>query len=85
MAPKNSAFVFLKPHAVTDACKALVKQRLADEGIQVVGEGALGAAEIDEKRLIDQHYYAIASKATILKPEQMPVPAERFRRKFGLG
>ena len=85
MAPKNSAFVFLKPHAVTDACKALVKQRLADEGIQVVGEGALGAAEIDEKRLIDQHYYAIASKATILKPEQMPVPAERFRRKFSLG
>ena len=32
---------------------------------------------IDEKKLIDQHYYAIASKATILKPEQLNVPADK--------
>ena len=42
------------------------------------------AAEIDEKKLIDQHYYAIASKATILKPAQLNVPTEKFKDKFGL-
>merc|ERR1719197_435023 len=82
---KNSAFVFIKPHAVTDAAKALVKEKLAEEGIAIVREGSLGAAEIDEKKLIDQHYYAIASKATILKPHELNVPAERFRQQFGLG
>jgi hypothetical protein len=33
---------------------------------------------------LDQHYYAIASKATILKPAQIPVPAAKFEDKFGL-
>jgi len=33
---------------------------------------------------IDQHYYAIASKATILKPAQLNVPADKFKAKFGL-
>ena len=64
-----------------DAAKALVKLKLAEEGIAVVREGSLGAAEIDAKQLIDQHYYAIASKATILKPHQLNVPAEKFAQK----
>jgi hypothetical protein len=39
---------------------------------------------IDEKKLIDQHYYAIASKATILKPAELNVPADKFEAQFGL-
>jgi hypothetical protein len=39
----------------------------------------LTAEQIDEGKLIDQHYYAIASKATILKPEQLNVPADKFK------
>jgi len=35
--------------------------------------------------LIDNHYYAIASKATILPPHELNVPAEKFKGKFGLG
>lgn len=35
-------------------------------------------------KLIDQHYYAIASKATLLKPNQLPVPADKFEKAFGL-
>lgn len=31
-----------------------------------------------------QHYYAIASKATLLKPKDMPVPADKFEAAFGL-
>lgn len=40
--------------------------------------------EIDKGMHIDQHYYAIASKATLLKPQQMPVPAQKFEDKFKL-
>ena len=31
-----------------------------------------------------QHYYAIASKATLLKPAQMPIPKDKFKAEFGL-
>ena len=39
---------------------------------------------IDAKRLIDQHYYAIASKATLLKPSELPVPEDKFQEFFGV-
>jgi len=80
----NSAFVFVKPHAVTDATKALVKSGLEAKGIKITAEGALTAEQIDEGKLIDQHYYAIASKATILKPAQLNVPADKFKAQFGI-
>jgi nucleoside diphosphate kinase len=79
----NQAFVFIKPHAVTDEVKALVSKGLADKGIKVLSEGSISSEEIDEKKLIDQHYYAIASKATILKPYQLNVPADKFEEQFG--
>merc|ERR1719248_341636 len=82
--PKNSAFVFIKPHAVTDKVKALAKSGLEAKGIKILAEGSLSGKTIDEKKLIDQHYYAIASKATILKPNQLNVPADKFKDKFGL-
>jgi nucleoside diphosphate kinase len=82
---KNSAFLFIKPHAVTDKVKALVADGLAKNDIKVVAEGALDAATIDKKMLIDNHYYAIASKATLLEPAELNVPAEKFQKKFGLG
>ena len=34
--------------------------------------------------LIDQHYYAIASKATLLKPKDLPIPTALFEKEFGL-
>jgi nucleoside diphosphate kinase len=80
----NSAFVFVKPHAVTEATKSLVKAGLVAAGLTVTSEGSLSAEEIDSKKLIDQHYYAIASKATILKPAQLNVPADKFQEQFGL-
>merc|ERR1712216_1032070 len=47
-------------------------------------QGEIKSEEIDSKKLIDQHYYAIASKATILKPNQLNVPEDKFKEKFGL-
>jgi hypothetical protein len=40
---------------------------------------------IDSKQLIDNHYYSIASKATILDPRELNVPADKFEAKFGIG
>merc|ERR1719218_221906 len=81
---KNQAFVFVKPHAVTPACNKAVKQGLAAKGIKITGEGDLTSDVIDKKKLIDQHYYSIASKATILKPHELNVPADKFKEHFGL-
>jgi len=80
----NAAFVFIKPHAVTEDVKALARSSLESKGIRILAEGSLKGEEIDEKKLIDQHYYAIASKATILKPHQLNVPADKFEQQFGL-
>jgi len=81
---QNQAFVFIKPHAVTDAVKEVVKAGLEAKGLKIVSEGSITSEMIDEKKLIDQHYYAIASKATILKPAELNVPKDKFKEQFGL-
>eukprot|EP01060_Flectonema_neradi_P013434 TRINITY_DN201_c0_g1_i2.p1 TRINITY_DN201_c0_g1~~TRINITY_DN201_c0_g1_i2.p1 ORF type:complete len:432 (+),score=157.60 TRINITY_DN201_c0_g1_i2:55-1350(+) len=82
---KNQAFVFIKPHAVNDKVKSLVKEGLESKGIKITKEGSIKAEQIDKRKYIDQHYYSIASKATILKPKELNVPADKFKEKFGLG
>jgi len=76
--------VFVKPHAVTDEVKALTKKTLEAKGLTILSEGSITSEEIDNKKLIDQHYYAIASKATILKPNQLNVPSDKFEAQFKL-
>ena len=82
--PRNSAFVFIKPHANTPAAQAAVKQALIDKKLNIKQEGEITAEAIDKNLLIDQHYYAIASKATILKPKELPVPDAKFKERFGI-
>lgn len=79
----NSAFVFIKPHANYPEARKVVKETLESKGIKVTSEGEISGKEIDEKQLIDNHYYAIASKATILKPDALNVPKNKFAEKFG--
>merc|ERR1719440_2746466 len=57
---------------------------LKEKGIKITGEGDLTSDVIDKKKLIDQHYYAIASKATMLKPHELNVPKDKFQSSFGL-
>ena len=61
---KNKAFVFVKPHACTEQGVNLVRETLKMKGFNVNREGDISSEEIDKEKLIDQHYYAIASKAT---------------------
>jgi len=58
-------------------------KRLKERGLNITAEGTLTSEVIDEKKLIDQHYYAIASKATILKPSELNVPKDKFKAQFG--
>lgn len=81
---KNMAFVFVKPHAVTQKTNDLVRMTLKEKGIKITGEGDLTSDVIDKKKLIDQHYYAIASKATLLKPHELNVPNDKFQKHFGI-
>ena len=55
-----------------------MKDTFATKGINVLSEGELTGEEIDKGMLIHQHYYAIASKATILAPKDIPVPADNL-------
>ena len=77
---RNYAFVFIKPHANTGQTRKLVSSTLKDRGVQVLSEGEITAEQIDSNMYIDQHYYAIASKATILQPKDL-VP-QSFESKF---
>ena len=79
----NSALVFVKPHANTKAVQDFVRDALEKRGIIITSESDISADSIDKKKLIDQHYYAIASKATILTPDQIPVPRDKFEEFFG--
>ena len=79
----NQAFVFIKPHACTDKVIDLVKSKFSEVGISILSEGDIDGATIDENKYIDQHYYAIASKATIMKPNELNVPKAKFSETFG--
>ncbi|KAL7498946.1 hypothetical protein ACHAWT_010296 [Skeletonema menzelii] len=80
---KNSAFVFVKPHANTAATQDMVREKLLSSGLEILSESDIDGNTIDEKKLIDQHYYAIASKATILSADKIPVPEDKFEETFG--
>uniref|UniRef100_A0A7S2SMY4 Nucleoside-diphosphate kinase n=1 Tax=Rhizochromulina marina TaxID=1034831 RepID=A0A7S2SMY4_9STRA len=83
----HAAFVFIKPHAVTDKVQGLVKESLAGHGITIVSEGRLEAQEIDEKLLIDTHYGAIAKRAVKQQPNELNVPPKAqaaFEEAFGM-
>lgn len=62
----------------------MVRNELVAKGLKITSEGDLTSEVIDQKKLIDQHYYAIASKATIMKPAELNVPKDKFLKAFGI-
>jgi nucleoside diphosphate kinase len=81
--PKQQAFVFAKPHANTPAVLAKINEKFKEVGIEILKEGEVTGPTIDEKKYIDQHYYAIAEKATIKKPNELNVKKDKFKATFG--
>ena len=78
----QSAFVFVKPHANKFFVVEKVKAKLAEMEIGILKEGEMTGEAIDKHQYIDQHYYAIASKATILKPAELNIPTDKFKAQF---
>mmetsp|Transcript_25774 Transcript_25774/g.41670 ORF Transcript_25774/g.41670 Transcript_25774/m.41670 type:complete len:272 (+) Transcript_25774:73-888(+) len=82
----NEAFVFVKPHAVTEKVKEIVKEGLEKAGITIKQEGNIAHDKIDQLKLIDNHYGAIANKAVLQKPSELNVPEKgqgQFEKMFG--
>ena len=77
---RNVAFIFIKPHANNPKVQKLVRTMLLenDLGLKVTYSTEIDGAHIEDSQLIDQHYFSIASKATLLPPENMGVPADKF-------
>jgi nucleoside diphosphate kinase len=85
--PKNEAFVFIKPHAVTEDVKALATKTFDAMGLVIKSQGKIDGTTIDNDKLIDNHYYAIANKAALTKPRDLNPPEpkqEEFKETFGL-
>jgi len=83
----HSAFVFIKPHAVTSSVKELVRKKLEAANIRVLQDKQIDAETIDEKKYIDKHYGAIASRAVLQQPAELVVqeaPKKEFEKLFGL-
>lgn len=79
--------MFIKPHACNEKVQALVAEKLAGFGITIKGEGLLEATEIDDKKLIDVHYGAIANRAVMTPVAELNVPPpaqEKYEAAFGL-
>lgn len=86
-ADKHNAFVFIKPHAITDKVKGLLDDKLKSSGIEVLSSGTIVADRIDEEKLIDTHYGAIANRAVKLKADELtvqPKAQEAFEKAFGM-
>lgn len=79
---RNSAFVFVKPHANLMVVQDKVREMLKEAKVEIKNEGDITGPTIDQKKLIDQHYYAIASKATLLHAKDIAVPAKKFEDFF---
>ena len=83
----NTALVFIKPHAATDAWEGYIKQHLSSSGIRIIDSGVKYAAEIDSNRLIDQHYGSLARLAVETQPAEMELSAsakKSFADTFGV-
>jgi len=78
----QSAFVFVKPHANTDAVNSLVKGKFEAMGIKILKDGVIDGKTIDSEKHIDNHYYSIASKATLTEPKDLNIPVEKFKEFF---
>ena len=83
----NQAFVFIKPHANNLAVRELLKGQLRDRGLTVAEEGEIDAVTMLSRKLVDNHYYAIANKASLSKPTELHPPSGKlseFTAKFGV-
>jgi len=83
----NEAIVFLKPHADSDRCEAVVRAALLAAGCAITSTRRIGGAEIEDRKLIDAHYGSLAEAAMATPPSAFEVGAAKaveFEAAFGV-
>jgi hypothetical protein len=87
LALRNAALVFLKPHAASNVCEEFLRGRLESAGVEVGPTLVRSASEIEEHRLIDRHYGALARLAMDTMPADLVISAQAeaaFESSYGL-
>ena len=81
----NSAFLFIKPTAVSSKVIKFVKKELKSAGLKVGREGTIDAHQISELEIIDNHYREISMLAMRTFPAEIQVTADakaKFKAAF---
>lgn len=84
--PRNSAFLFTKPHAFGRYSQQLVELALTREKFRIDQCGVMSTERIRQEGLIDKHYAAIARYACEWEASQLqltPAAIEAFSKTFG--
>lgn len=70
---KNSAFLFIKPHANVPKVVELVENRLRKAKIGIVQQGEVRSLDLQGGKIIDRHYGSLAMRALKTKPLHLAV------------
>ena len=67
---RNTALIFIKPHAVTDRAVEFTEEFLGRGGILLLDKSVMSAEEILREDIVDRHYFAIAHTAVHRTPAE---------------
>tara|TARA_B110000208_G_scaffold91566_1_gene115182 strand:+ start:87 stop:2225 length:2139 start_codon:yes stop_codon:yes gene_type:complete len=86
--PSNTAFCFIKPHAMNAAVETLLRARCEASSVDILAHGSLTAQEMDRRGIVDRHYGQLARRAMSVAPAELPPLAEKtlacFAEEFGV-
>lgn len=81
---RNHALILLEHYAVTEQTVQLVVDTLREQHITLRSKGPIAAEEINSRRIVDQHFYTEARRATGRLPKELNIPRLKFQTKFGV-
>ncbi len=67
---RNTALVFIKPHAVTEEAVPFIEEFLGKGKILLLDKSIVDAEEIEREEIVDRHYFAIAHTAIYRTPAE---------------
>ena len=82
----NRALIFIKPQAVRPRAVEFIKKFLVQRGIRFANSGTILSEEIENRNIIDRHYFAISRSATVVPGSEYPFsPEEEAAFQTGYG
>jgi nucleoside diphosphate kinase len=84
---RNTALIFIKPHAVTEEAVPFIEEFLGKGKIILLEKSTMDAEEIRRNEIVDRHYFAIAHTAVHRTPAEYAMTADArnaFEEAFGV-